>query len=383
MNKTWTENVGRLLTRSQLIFSLGLLLTVLLVKPGWFVEALSMILAATICTVALITPLLIRLCGKVGAMDLPDARRIHLIPTPRWGGLVVSLAVAVALLLTSIHYMPNLRALLIASYLILLVGMLDDLRPIPVLLKLLFQLLACVILISEGIHVTIPPAAWWGGVGVACQWLITVLWLTGITNAMNFLDGMDGLVPGLVMGMSLTFFILALLLHSHMLAYCSLALFGACFAFLGFNLKPARIFLGDGGSTFLGFFLAALSIQGAWASHNPLVSIFIPLLVLSVPIYDMIFTTVARLASHKVTSFRTWLEYTGKDHLHHRLESLGLTRGQVVATICFLNTGVGLGAITLFEARTYGGVALLGQAVCIYLIIALLETRALARQQGS
>lgn len=293
--------------------------------------------------------------------------------------MAVSTGVALALVITSIHYMPNLRALLLGSYLILVVGLLDDIKRINVFIKLCVQLAACVILIADGICISFPPLAWWGGPQL--QWLVMVLWIVGITNAMNFLDGMDGLLSGLVMGMSLIYFVLAWLLGSNMLAYCSLALFGAAFAFLAYNIKPARIFLGDGGSTFFGFFLAALSVQGGWAEKDPLVSFFIPIFVLSVPIYDMVFTTVARIATRRVTNFRSWLEYTGRDHLHHRLEALGLSRGQVVMAICFLNLGVGLGAITLFEARTYGGIALLFQIICIYLIIALLEVLAMRKQR--
>lgn len=372
--------MGKILSKIQLLCCLGLLIFILAFKPGEFVEALGLILASSICTVVIITPFVIRFSEKAGAIDYPDPRRIHAVPTSRWGGLAVSTGVATALLLTSINYMPNLRALLTGSYLILMVGLLDDIKRINVFVKLLVQLVACFILIADGICVTFPPAAWWGG--MQFQWIVMVLWIVGITNAMNFLDGMDGLLSGLVMGMSLIYFVLALLLGSNMMAFCSLALFGAAFAFLAFNINPTRIFLGDGGSTFFGFFMAALSVQGGWAENNPLVSFFIPIFVLSVPIYDMIFTTVSRITTRKVTSFRSWLEYTGKDHLHHRLEALGLSRAQVVAAICFLNLGVGLGAITLFEARTYGGITLLMQIICIYIIIALLEVLAMKKNQA-
>lgn len=380
MHDAKIANAGKILTKAQLLFCLGVLILMLAVKPGSFVEALGLILVSSICAVVITTPLIIKLSAKVGAIDYPDERRIHLAPTSRWGGIAVSTGVAVALLLTSIHYMPNLRALLIGSYLVLMVGLLDDIKHVNVFIKLLVQLVACVILIADGICITFPPAAWWGG--VQFQWIVMVLWIVGVTNAMNFLDGMDGLLSGLVMGMSLIYFVLALLLGSNMLAYCSLALFGVSFAFLGFNIKPVRIFLGDGGSTFFGFFLAALSVQGDWADKNPLVSFFIPIFVLSVPIYDMVFTTVSRIVTKKATSFRSWLEYTGKDHLHHRLEALGLSRGQAVMAICFLNLGVGLGAITLFEARIYGGIALLIQIICIYMVIALLEILAMKKNHA-
>ena len=372
-----TQKPGKILTKAQLLASIGLLVCILAFKPGQFFESLALILVSCICTVVIATPFVIKLSAKVGAIDYPDERRIHTEPTARWGGLAVSAGVGAALLLTSINYMPNLRALLTGSYLVMLVGLLDDIKRVNVFVKLLVQLAACIILIADGICVTFPPAAWWGGEQM--QWAVMILWIIGVTNAMNFLDGMDGLLSGLVMGMSLTYFVLALLLGSHMLAFCSLALFGAAFAFLAFNIKPVRIFLGDSGSTFFGFFMAALSVQGSWASNNPMVSFLIPIFVLSVPIYDMIFTTVSRIASGNVNSIRSWLEYTGKDHLHHRMESLGLTRAQVVMAICFLNLGVGLGAITLFEARTYGGFALLCQIICIYSVMALFEFLAMRR----
>jgi len=337
-----------------------------------FIMILIIIFVSSVCIVYLTTPLIIKLAEKLGAMDQPSDRRIHSVPTPRWGGMSVYFGVIIALLIaTSFNYvMPNVKAILIASTLILIIGLLDDYRGVPASIKLVSQLAACIIVIADGIHVTflsqIPG-------GLYLEWIITVIWIIGITNAINFLDGMDGLVSGLVAGTSIIYFALSALISSQMMAFCAMAILGSTLCFLSYNIKPARIFLGDGGSNFLGFYLATLSVQGGWAKNDPIVSLFIPILVLSVPIYDMTFTTIARIAKGKVNSFRSWIEFTGKDHLHHRLEALGLSRGQVVLAIWFLNVGIGVGAITLFEARTYGGIALLVQALCIYVIFALLE----------
>lgn len=360
------QSFGRIL----LLLVFLLLCSVFFFNLPILIESFIIILASSICTVYMLTPLVIIAAKIVGAIDYPGGRHTHRSPTPRWGGISVYAGVVVALILTSFHYMPNLRALLAGSMLVLLAGLLDDMRGIKAWLKLAIQLAACIILIADGIHVTFLPPAWWG---IAGEWIITVIWIIGITNAINFLDGIDGLVPGITAGTSLIYLVLAILLKSNMLAYCSIALFGASIAFLSFNVKPARIFLGDSGSNFLGFFLAALSIYGGWAKNDPLVSFFIPILILSVPIYDMIFTTIARIHSGKVRSFTSWLEFTGTDHIHHRLESLGLTKGWVTITICFLNMAIGFGAITLFEARTYGGVTLIIQAVCVYIVLAALE----------
>lgn len=372
-------SIGGLLTRFQLIACLLLLGVVLLFEIPPLVEALTVILVASVTGVIITTPLTILAARLTGALDRPSARRIHSTPTPRLGGLPISFGVMLALVLVSMNFMPNLRSLLIGSFLVMLVGVLDDIRPVPAGVKLVFQLIACAFLISDGVHILFLPPTWWGMAG---RWIITAVWIIGITNAVNFLDGMDGLVSGLVVGTGLIYFFLSSLLGSNMLAYCSVALADAAFGFLGFNVKPARIFLGDGGSTFFGFFLAALSVQGSWARNNPLVSFFIPIMVLSVPIYDMIFTTVARILSGRVRSFRGWLEYTGKDHLHHRLEALGLSRGYVVTVICFLNLAVGFGAIALFEAQTYGAIALLIQVACIYVIFAVLEIMGRKHRNG-
>lgn len=368
--KISNNNGGQSLGKILGFLSIVLLALVFLLKTSLFHKSLGVIFASSTLTVLFITPLVIKLALKAGAMDYPGGRRIHTSPTPRWGGIAVYCGVIVALLLTSMNFMPNLKAMLIGSTMILIVGLLDDVFSIKASIKLLVQVAACIVLIHDNVHVTFMPATWWGDIS---EWLITIIWIVGITNAINFLDGMDGLVPGLVTGTSMIYFILSMLTGSVMLAYCSIAMFGASLAFLSYNVKPARIFLGDGGSNFLGFFMATLSIHGTWAQKDPLVSYFIPILILSVPIYDMTFTTINRIFTNKINSFTSWLEYTGKDHIHHRLESLGMTRGWVVMSICFINMAIGLGAITLYEARTYGGIALIVQAVCIYIFVALLE----------
>lgn len=365
-----TGGKGRSFGRILLLLTFALLAVTAGIALPELARSLVVIFASAVTVVCATVPLTMRAAAAMGAIDHPGGRKIHDAPTPRLGGIAVYAGVIVALCLTSMHYMPNLKALLIGSSLVLVVGVLDDTISVRAWIKLGVQLVACIVLIMDGVVVTFLPPTWWG---IAGEWLITVVWIVGITNAINFLDGMDGLVPGLVCGTGIIYFTLSILLGSHMLAYCSVALFAASAAFLSFNVRPARVFLGDGGSNFVGFFLAALSIHGTWAKHDPLVSFFIPILILSVPIYDMIFTTVARVATGDVTSFKSWLEFTGRDHIHHRLEQLGLTRGWVVVTICFLNMAVGLGAITLFEARTYGGVALIVQGVCVYVILALLE----------
>jgi UDP-GlcNAc:undecaprenyl-phosphate GlcNAc-1-phosphate transferase len=382
MNASTIDFKGEIIRKSLLLLCLSILTISYFVTFPRYVEILVIIFSSSVCVVYLATPFTIKISEKFGILDHPGERHIHAVPTPRWGGIPVYLGVIIALIIaTGFYYTtPNIKAIFIASTLILAVGLLDDYKGMPAVLKLAVQLLACIIIIADGIHVTflthVPG-------GIFMEWVITIIWIIGITNAINFLDGMDGLVSGLVAGTSLIYFALSLLVSSHMMAYCAIAILGSTLCFLSFNIKPARIFLGDSGSNFLGFYLATLSVQGGWAKNDPIVSLFIPILVLSVPIYDMTFTTIARIISGRVTSFKSWLEYTGRDHLHHRLEALGLSRGKVVLTIWFLNMGVGLGAITLFEARTYGGIALILQALCVYIILALLEVLGAQKQNST
>lgn len=372
---------GRLLTRFNILLALALAVCVAFGLLRGLPARLALIMAVAVAAVTVAAPFAIRLARAAGAIDVPGGRRIHSRPTPRWGGLAVGFGVFLALLSASSHYMPNLRALLAGSFLMLLVGAIDDVRPVKAWVRLMAQSAACLMLIVDGVVISVfPPAGFW----VIVRWAVTFLWIVGVTNAVNFMDGMDGLVSSWAIVACSIYCVLALLLGRNMLAYCSVALMGGALGFLAFNVKPARMFLGDCGSSFFGFFLAALSMQGNWSKDNPLVSFCVPILVLSVPIYDMVFTTIERIASGKVTSLRSWLEYTGRDHLHHRLEALGLSRSQVVLVICFLSMAVGLSAIAIYESATYVGLTLIIQTICVYGVFALLELlgREKARRSG-
>jgi UDP-GlcNAc:undecaprenyl-phosphate GlcNAc-1-phosphate transferase len=323
----------------------------------------------------ILTPFVIVLAKKYGAVDAPnEARKIHTAVTPRWGGIAIFLGVLIAVCLnfSSLH---DIRAVLIATAFIFVVGVIDDLRGLSSATRGITQLAACIILITAGIRITFLPDTWWGN---SLEIMLTILWLVGITNALNFLDGMNGLVSGLGAGCALVFTILALILNQPALAYLSGALCASCICFIGFNCIPSRIFLGDCGSTTIGFLLASLGIIGEWSGNgrDPFVSFVVPVIVLSVAIYDMIFTTIARIHSGKVHTFREWLDYTGRDHLHHRINHLGWSRMQTVFIIWFINLAISFSAVYMLNAPfAYGIIAVL-QTICIYLLVALLEVSA-------
>jgi UDP-GlcNAc:undecaprenyl-phosphate GlcNAc-1-phosphate transferase len=157
--------------------------------------------------------------------------------------------------------------------------------------------------------------------------------------------------------------------------FLAAALVGACLGFLPFNFRPrgASIFLGDAGASFIGFTLAGLAVMGEWADNDPIVALFTPALILGVPLFDIAFVGVVRVVTGRVHSVHEWLAYTGRDHIHHRFEALGLSRAQSVFLIYFISATLGLSALLLGEATTREAVLVLLQAGCVLAIIAVLE----------
>jgi UDP-GlcNAc:undecaprenyl-phosphate GlcNAc-1-phosphate transferase len=214
----------------------------------------------------------------------------------------------------------------------------------------------------------IPGATWLNA-------LITILWLLTVTNAVQFLDGMDGLAAGLGAISAFFFSVAALQTGQGYLMFLSVALAGACLGFLPYNFRPggARIFLGDAGASFIGFTLAGLAVMGEWSSTSPVVALFTPLLILAVPLFDITFVGVVRVVTGKVATVGEWLAYTGKDHIHHRFEALGLTKTQSVLLIYFIALTLGLSAIVLKGESAREGALILIQAAFVLAIIAVLE----------
>jgi UDP-GlcNAc:undecaprenyl-phosphate GlcNAc-1-phosphate transferase len=318
-----------------------------------------------------LTPIVIRLAYVLGVLDFPASRKVHAEPTPLLGGLAVYTAFGVSILANSILD-GQVVAIMLGGTLLVLVGIVDDIRPVPAGIKLMAQLVAVAVVIGSGVVLTLFPPSLPGNVADA---ILTILWLLGITNAMNFFDGMDGLATGLsiITAGFLGFF--AAMTFQPFLGWFAAAIVGACLGFLPFNFRPqqpAAIFLGDGGSTFLGFILAALAVKGEWAA-NKVVDIAAPVLIFWVFIFDMTHITVARILTGKVRTFRDWIAYVGRDHLHHRLEALVRSKRTAVFLIFLLSTCMGLAAMALVNARTLEAVILALQATVIVTIVTVLE----------
>lgn len=313
------------------------------------------------------TPLFIKLAHRLSILDHPEERKMHQSPIPLFGGMAVYCGFMAGLLLNYRYFEKNLMILLPAT-IILIVGLVDDVYKLSPRLRLFFQLVASFIITFgvERINI-LPPST----INDFFEVMLTLLWLVGIINAYNYLDGLDGLA-----GSSLVIhaFFLILILYKtnqYFLMACLLSLAAAVVGFLPFNLYKAKIFLGDAGSTLLGFTLASIAVIGNWA-HDSWVKLSIPILILGVPIYDMCFTTVIRIKEGKVKSFPQWLKYAGKDHFHHYLVALGLPPLGTVAFISAVNLLLGMGALLIENGRMKNAFLALFQSFIVFLLISIL-----------
>ena len=343
------------------------------VHDGLLLHGLKLAAAAILITYALV-PAAVRLAWKVGAVDYPDARRRHAGAVPRLGGLAVLMSVNLTLLL-NFNYSLQLKGVCISAMIVALFSLWDDVRELSAGIKLAGQLLALAVLYGSGVHVELAPAVWWGS---AIEFLVTALWVIGITNAFNFLDGINGLAASLAAAVCALMALLAWHTgQTYMLLLC-LAMMGAAIGFLPDNARyrrPPRTFLGDVGSIYLGWMMAAIAVMGDWSSEGPLKAYSAPMLIFSVMIFDMIYTTVARIAAGHVRSVRQWIEFVGRDHLHHRLMAMGCSEAQAVVVIVTISLLMGLAALALVEGSMTSAWLLLAQAVVFYGVLSFLMLR--------
>lgn len=290
---------------------------------------------------------------RLGVIDQPAERKIHANPVPLLGGAAIYGAFILALLFFGDQfYVSEVVSIFIGATLCSLVGALDDRRGLGSYTKLAIQLLAAGILVYGGVQIRLFG-----------HWLdiaITLLWVVGITNAFNLLDNMDGLSGGIAMIAAVFFTLLAAMSDQYLVGILAAALAGACAGFLVYNWNPAHIFMGDTGSLFIGFLLAAVGIKLRFPANSATVTWMIPLLVLGLPIFDTTLVFISRLRKGQNP-----LTTPGKDHLSHRLARLTGSRREAVL-ICYLIAGaIGLAAIFLTQAA-------LSEAIVIALGVALL-----------
>ena len=340
---------------------------------GWrWVYVLSLSFALSFC----LTPLAIWLSHRLGILDRPEARKNHQEATPLLGGAAVFSAFLAAIMINGI-YSPKLGAIMTASCLLFVIGVVDDFKEISAKIKLVGQILCAVLVMSFGVVLRVIPD-YMGIFAQAGNVTLTLFWLIGITNAMNFFDGMDGMAAGL--GVIISFFlgVVAFQTHQPFLGWVAVSMMGSCIGFLPYNLlKKGRaiIFLGDGGSTVIGFILASVAVYGEWAEGSPVKALASPLLIFWVLIFDMVHITVDRILSGKVANFREWIDYVGKDHLHHRLAAVLGGQRKSVFFIYMMSICLGASAVVLRNARPVDAMLLLAQAAGLMVLITILERR--------
>lgn len=285
------------------------------------------------------TPIMRRLALRWQVVDNPNARKVHLTPVPLLGGAAIYVSFALVLIFFGDRgYVNEVIGIFVAASLMSMMGIIDDRWGLGSYIKLFGQLAAAGILIFSGVQVRL-----FGGI---LDILITMIWVVGITNAMNLLDNMDGLSGGIAMIAAVFFTLLASMSNQYLVGALAAALAGACAGFLIYNWNPAHIFMGDTGSLFLGFLLAAVAIKLRFPSNSPTVTWMIPIFVLAVPIFDttLVFTSRLRRGKNPLTT-------PGKDHISHRLARMTGSKREAVL-LCYLLAGaVGLVAVFLTQAR--------------------------------
>ncbi len=316
----------------------------MILDPKFLLKVGLALVCAAVVSCAL-TPLVKVLAKKVGAMDIPkDERRMHRVPIPRMGGMAIFLGFMVSVLIfQKLSISAELQGILLGVVIIVILGVMDDILTLPALPKFCVQIAAAIIVVLYGCRIehfmgfTLP------------DWLsypVTVIWIVAITNAINFIDGLDGLAAGVSAISAGTMLIVALLLvpdpTAMICAVLLAALVGACVGFIPYNFNPATIFMGDTGSTFLGFMLACISVFGLFKTYA-VISFAVPFLVLGLPIFDICFAVIRRVAKGQSPM------HADRGHVHHRLIDMGFSQKQAVAISYLLSAILGLSAVVLTD----------------------------------
>jgi len=295
------------------------------------------------------TPVVRHLALRLGVIDQPNARKIHINPVPLLGGLAIYSAFIIAVLLFGNRFRLNeLLSILIGASLMSFLGMWDDRRSLSPFLKLIGQFFAASILVITGVRVGTFA---WEPLNIA----LSLAWVVVVTNAMNLLDNMDGLSGGVGAIAAIFFLLLAAMNDQYLVGALSAALVGACLGFLIYNFNPASIFMGDAGALFLGFVLAATAIKLRFPEGIQIVTWMVPVLILGLPLFDTGLVIISRLRR----GFNP-LTTPGRDHLSHRLVAMGYTRREAVLIAYLICAGLGVVALFITQASIVEGYIVAG-----------------------
>ncbi|MBE5812754.1 MAG: undecaprenyl/decaprenyl-phosphate alpha-N-acetylglucosaminyl 1-phosphate transferase [Clostridiales bacterium] len=323
-----------------------------------YIEIIEVLVVAFIASF-LFTPAIRKLAIKLNAIDVPtEKRRVHTKPIPRLGGLAIVLGFIISLLAHFILeissgdiveydliFKNQLMGLMLGILIIEIAGIWDDIKPIKAWTKLLFQIAAATVVVGFGVRIDFITNPFNGAMIYFPNYIaipLTMIWIVGITNAINFIDGLDGLAAGTASISSLSLLFISIFWSDYELIFLTAALAGATLGFLPFNFNPAKIFMGEAGSAFLGFTLGTISIMGMIKSYATL-AIVIPLVVLGLPIFDTAFAIIRRLLKGQSPM------KADRGHLHHRLVDSGLTQKQAVLILYAISAVLGLAGLLIVQ----------------------------------
>lgn len=310
-------------------------------------------------------PFTIKIAKKKGFLDVPkDERRVHKKPIPVGGGIAMVISVSILM----VYFLPinkNLILTLIASLIIAISGLYDDKEGLSPKLKFIFQILAAVILIIGGMKIEFFTNPFDSHDALLILNIlsipVTIFWVCGITNTINLIDGLDGLASGVSMICAISMFFITYKMGRYDVSLVCALVAGACLGFLPFNFNPAKIFMGDTGALYLGFMLSYISISG-FLKQAAILMIFVPVLILGVPVFDTAFAMVRRKLSGKS------MVEADKGHLHHRLLKMGLNQRQTVVILYSISAIFGVLANLI--SRFHSSIALVISIGVLLIIIA-------------
>ena len=330
------------------------------------IKRVLLMVGTTFFFTALFVPVVKKMANFIGALDMPNERKVHKVPIPRLGGLGIYAGFLLGYMLFGIHSV-QMNAILIGSFIILVTGIFDDIKPVPAKWKLLAQTVgASIIPLYGGILLKdISAFGLYLNFGILA-YPITIIFIVAIINCINLIDGLDGLSSGIASIYFLTIGIIAMLLNNSngLDIILTSIMLGSTLGFLVHNFNPAKIFMGDSGSMFLGYIIAVIALLGF--KNVTLTSFIIPILLLAIPILDTLFAILRRLINHKP------LGEPDKNHLHHQLLRLKLSQKKTVIIIYIVDLLFASASIVYAVGNSMLGSNIYGMVIYAILFVLIL-----------
>ncbi|WP_042350856.1 glycosyltransferase family 4 protein [Bacillus massiliigorillae] len=314
-------------------------------------------LTLLICFIAtlIITPLVKKLAFKIGATDKPNHRKVHQKIMPRLGGLAIFISFLIGMLVLQPQPQDSTSAwaIIIGASIIVVIGVFDDMLELSAKVKFIGQIAAALIVVLSGVQVDYINLPFGGEIHLGMLSIpLTIIWIVGITNAINLIDGLDGLAAGVSTIALITISGMAMLKGDMFVLSIGAILIGSTLGFLKYNFHPAKIFMGDTGALFLGFMIAVLSLLGF--KNVTMISLIVPVIILGVPISDTFFAIIRRIVNKKP------LSAPDKSHLHHCMLRLGYSHRQTVLIIYAMAASFGLAAFIFSMSTLWGALLIIG-----------------------